>query len=145
MRLRSLPYRVAVIIALASCAYGGTALVGPGGGIVMAYEITGRVSSDSPNCFTPIPEASVALFDARGVLLDEARSDSNGRFQVAVRNPDVAEGMMARLEGDDPTVVVILRVAGPMGDEKEHTLKLPRALAAREYPVRFNQRSACME
>ncbi|MCC6809710.1 MAG: carboxypeptidase regulatory-like domain-containing protein [Deltaproteobacteria bacterium] len=119
--------------------------VGPAGGIVMAYEVTGRVTSDQSNCATPMADVSVALFDMNGALLDETRTDSSGKFNVTVRNPDAAEGMVARLDGDDPTVQVALRVQANGSTEARYTLRLPRPILAKEYRVRLDKKDSCKE
>jgi hypothetical protein len=119
--------------------------VGPAGGIVMAYEVAGRVTSDTGGCFTPLPDVSVALFDTGGTLLDETRTDGTGKFNVTVRNPDAAEGMVARLDGDDPTVQVALRVQAAGGKEERYMLRLPRPIHAKEYRVRIDKKDSCKE
>ncbi len=132
---------------LAACVVGTRAVpvaVGSGAGIVMAYEVTGRVTSDDSGCFAPVSDVSVALFDMSGTLLDETRTDAQGKFLVGVRNPDAAEGMLARLDGDDPTVQVSLRVQGERG-EQSFVLRLPRPVQAKEYRVRLAKRPDCVE
>lgn len=119
--------------------------VGPVGGVVMAYEVTGRVTSDSSGCATPLADASIALFDDQGALLDETRTDTTGRFIVTVRNPDAADGMVARLDSDDPTVQVALRVQAPGGKEERYKLRLPRPIQAKEYRVRLDRKDTCKE
>jgi hypothetical protein len=130
---------------VSGCMMGMRSVVaGSGQGIVMAYEVSGRVVSDEISCFSAMSDVSVALFDASGTLLDETRTDTLGKFVVGVRNPDAAEGMLARLDGDDPTVQVTLRVQTGKGD-KTQTLRLPRPLHGKEYKVRVVKRDTCVE
>jgi hypothetical protein len=138
---------LAVISAMTTHCYTGVqgVAVGPAGGIVMAYEIAGRVTSDSGGCFTPMSDVSVALFDMSGALLDETRTDMTGKFNVTVRNPDAADGMVAKLDSDDPTVEVALQVQAAGGKEERYTLRLPRPIHAREYRVRIDKRDNCKE
>lgn len=139
--------RALLVLAICAGCYPGMrgVAVGPAGGIVMAYEVTGRVTSDSSGCFTPMSDVSVALFDMQGTLLDETRSDSTGHFNVTVRNPEAADRMVTRLDGDDPTVQVALRVQAPAGKEESYTLRLPRPVLAREYKVRLDKKDSCKE
>jgi hypothetical protein len=140
-------FRFLAIAALAAGCMMGTQgmAVGPAGGIVMAYEVSGRVTTDSGNCATPVSDVSIALFDETGVLLDETRTDTTGRFNVTVRNPDAAAGMVQKLDSDDPTVQVSLRVQPPGGADQSYKLRLPRPIHAREYRVRFDKKDTCTE
>jgi hypothetical protein len=123
----------------------GGPIVGSGAGIVMAYEVSGRVTSDERGCEGALPDVSVALFDSEGTLLDETRSDQQGKFVVGVRNPDAADAMLAKLDGDDPTVSVSLRVQPAHGGEQSYALRLPRPLHGKEYRVRLDKRASCAD
>jgi hypothetical protein len=128
---------------LFGCPGGAPVSAGPGG-ILMAYEVSGRVVTDALGCATSVADASVALFSMDGTLLDETRSDAGGHFNVSVRNPDAAESMMHALDGDDPTVQVALEVQA-QGAEQRILLRLPRPLHGKEYRVRFHPLPQCEE
>jgi hypothetical protein len=131
-----------MLICLSACAAGQNTAVLAGGGVVMAYEIAGRVTNDDIACGAGVGDVSVALFDQAGALLDETRTDQQGHFLVGVRNPDAAEGMLARLDNDDPTVSVSIRVQPPGRTELRYNVRLPRPVAAREYRVRLATKKA---
>jgi hypothetical protein len=109
----------------------------------MAYEVTGRVVSDESHCSQAVADASIALFDSFGTLLDETRSDQTGKFLVQVRNPDAAELMTAQLDQADPTVSVTVRVQAAGQPEQSLRLRLPRPVRAREFRVRLNAKQNC--
>lgn len=118
-------------------------IAGGGLGIYMAYEVVGRVSSDTNGCGGAVADASAAMFDDRGALLDETKTDSTGRFALSVRDPDVADHYAAKLDQDDPTVQVTLRVQTNAGQEQRFNIRLPRPVHGREYRVRFDARPTC--
>ncbi len=120
-----------------------TVTAGTGLGILMAYEVSGRVVSDSPSCRYALSDASVALFDDKGVLLDDTRTDNTGHFDVTVRNPDAADAMTAALDNNDPTVQVDLVVQARDGNEQRLHLRLPRPVHGKEFLVRFSPRPSC--
>ena len=139
-----LSLRYALPLVLLSACPGGAPLAAGPGGILMAYEVSGRVVSDASACNAPLADASVALFAEDGTLLDETRTDAGGHFNVSVRNPDAAESMMRALDGDDPTVQVALQVQ-VQGAEQRHKLRLPRPIHGKEYRVRFHPEKQCDE
>ena len=133
----------AAVLACVGCAGARTVNVAGGLGVYMAYEVAGRVTTDANGCAIAINEASVALFSASGTLLDEARTDGSGKFVLGVRDPDVADSFAQKLDQDDPTVQVTLRVQTNSGQEQRFALRLPRPVHGREYRVRFDARRDC--
>lgn len=118
-------------------------ITGGGLGVYMAYEISGRVTTDTNGCNQGVAEASAAMFDDRGTLLDESKTDAMGHFSLSVRDPDVADLFASKLDQDDPTVSVTLRVQTGAGQEQRFKLRLPRPVHGREYRVRFDARANC--
>jgi len=135
-----------MLLGITACPYAQqTGMAGTGAGITMAYEVSGRVTSDESSCDAASSDVSVAMFDSSGALLDETRTDAQGKFNVSVRNADAAEGMLAQLDADDPTVQVTLRVQDAGGNEQRFSLRLPRPIHGREYRVRLHKKDTCKE